>query len=109
MPKKATPLTDMQVKKLKPRDRDYKVSDGGGLYLLVTPSGGKLWRFNYRYNGKYKTLALGAYPERSLADARGDRDNARHCWQTALIPLRSSNPSRKQRWRVNRSPLKSWP
>lgn len=77
MPKQSTPLTDMQVKRLKPRDKDYKVSDGGGLYLLVKSTGGKLWRLAYRFGGKQKTLALGTYPERSLADARADRDDAR--------------------------------
>ena len=78
MPKQSTPLTDMQVKRLKPRDKDYKVSDGGGLYLLVKSStGGKLWRLAYRFDGKQKTLAFGAYPERSLANARADRDDAR--------------------------------
>lgn len=53
----------------KPRDRDYKLSDGRGLYLLVRPNGSKLWRFNYRYLAKYRTLAFGAWPEVGLADA----------------------------------------
>ena len=77
MPKKATPLTDLEIKKAKPRDKEYKLSDGDGLYLLVTLSGGKLWRFNYRFSGKQKTLFLKSYPEKSLADARKDRDDAR--------------------------------
>ena len=55
----------------------YKLSDEKGLYLLVQTSGGKLWRFDYRFNGKRKTLALGAYPDISLAQAREKRDNAR--------------------------------
>lgn len=77
MPKRIIPLTDLQVKNAKPKDKDYKLSDGGGLYLLVTPSGGKLWRFDYSFNGKRKTLFLKSYPEKSLSDARKNRDDAR--------------------------------
>jgi integrase len=51
-------------------DKQYKLSDGNGLYLLVTPAGGKLWRFDYRFEGKRKTLAMGKYPEISLSEAR---------------------------------------
>jgi integrase len=61
----------------KPQDKDYKLSYGGGLYLLVRPGGAKLWRLNYRYLEKYRTLAFGAWPEVSLADARVRRDEAR--------------------------------
>ena len=55
----------------------YKLSDEKGLYLLVQTSGGKLWRFDFRFSGKRKTLALGAYPNISLAQACEKRDNAR--------------------------------
>jgi hypothetical protein len=55
----------------------YKLADEKGLYLFVQTSGGKLWRFDYRFDGKRKTLALGAYPDISLAQAREKRDNAR--------------------------------
>ena len=64
------PLTDVEVRGSKPSEKPRKVSDGGNLYLLVTPAGGKLWRVNYRYLGKQKTLSLGAYPEVTLAMAR---------------------------------------
>lgn len=77
MPKRIQPLSELQVKKAKPREKDYKLADGGGLYLLVTPSGGKLWRCDYRYNKKRRTLAFGAYPSISLADARQRRDGAK--------------------------------
>ena len=77
MPKRIIPLTDMKVQKSKPQDKPVTLFDGGGLFLLVTPSGGKLWRFKYRYDGKQKLLALGAYPEVSLADARHKREDAR--------------------------------
>lgn len=70
-------LTDSAVRAFKPRDKAYKKSDERGLYLLVTPSGGKLWRFKYRIGPKEKKLVLGSYPEVSLADARDARDKAR--------------------------------
>ena len=58
MPKRVMPLTDLQVKNAKPQAKDYKLSDGGGLYLLITSSGGKLWRMDYRYGAKRLTLFL---------------------------------------------------
>ncbi len=63
-------LTDMQVRRIKPNAKPTKISDGGGLHLLVTPGGSKLWRLAYRFAGKQKTLAIGAYPEVTLEKAR---------------------------------------
>ena len=77
MPKRIIPLSDMKIQKVKSKDKPITLFDGGGLFLLVTPSGGKLWRFKYRFNGKEKKLACGAYPEISLLDARKRRDEAR--------------------------------
>ena len=77
MPKRIIPLSDMKIQKVKSKDKPITLFDGGGLFLLVTPSGGKLWRFKYRFNGKEKKLAFGAYPEISLLDARKRRDEAR--------------------------------
>ena len=70
-------LSDTQVRNLRPRATPFKVSDGGGLHVLVTPSGGRLWRLAYRFDGKQQGLALGAYPAVSLADARKDREEAK--------------------------------
>jgi len=77
MPKRIIPLTDMKVLKAKCQGKQITLFDGGGLFLLVTPSGGKLWRFKYRFDGKEKLLSFGTYPEISLADARQRRDEAR--------------------------------
>ena len=77
MPKRITPLTDTTVRTIKPAEKPKKLFDGGGLFLLVTPTGGKLWRLKYRFGGIEKLLALGAYPQTSLADARHKRDDAR--------------------------------
>ncbi|GAA0442812.1 hypothetical protein GCM10009095_07970 [Sphingomonas molluscorum] len=71
------PLSALAVSKAQVRDKAYKLNDADGLYLLVTPQGGRYWRLNYRLSGRYKTLALGVYPKVSLADAREARDRAR--------------------------------
>ncbi len=70
-------LTDILIRNAKPCDKPQKLFDGGGLFLYVTPSGGKLWRLKYRFGGKEKLLALGAYPAVSLRGARERRDDAR--------------------------------
>lgn len=86
MPKRIIPLTDMKVQKTKPQDKPISLFDGGGLYLLVTPSGGKLWRFKYRFNKKEKKLAFGSYPEISLQDARQRREDARRLLANDVDP-----------------------
>ena len=57
-------LTDTAIRKAKPADKPQRLFDGGGLYLEVSPAGGKLWRWKYRINGKEKRLAIGIYPDR---------------------------------------------
>lgn len=69
-------LTDTTTRQAKPKDKPYKLSDSGGLYLLVNTTG-KYWRLNYRFAGKQKTLALGVYPTISLIEARKRRDQAK--------------------------------
>lgn len=63
-------LSDQQVKHAKPGEKEYRLSDGGGLYLVVKPGGGKLWRWSYEFNGKEKLRSYGRYPTVSLAQAR---------------------------------------
>ena len=70
-------LSDAKVRNAKPKTKPYKIADGEGLFLLVTPSGSKYWRLKYFFAGKEKLLALGVYPEVSLADARERRAQAR--------------------------------
>jgi integrase len=70
-------LTDTGLRGIKRFDRPRKLSDGGGLYIYVAPNGGRYWRYNYRFNGKQKTLALGVYPDVSLAQARSRHSEAR--------------------------------
>ncbi len=86
MPKRIIPLSDMKVQKAKSKDKTVTLFDGGGLFLMVTPSGGKLWRFKYRFEGKEKKIAFGAYPEISLLDARQRRDEARRQLANGIDP-----------------------
>jgi len=80
------PLNEMKIRNAKSRGKFYKLTDSGGLYLHVTEKGGKLWRFKYRFAGKYKLLALGSYPEISLLDARQSRDEARRQLAKGIDP-----------------------
>ncbi|HDR8925971.1 hypothetical protein WS58_15865 [Burkholderia pseudomultivorans] len=71
------PLAEALIKSTKAAEKPRKLFDGGGLYLLIAPSGGKHWRLKYRFGGKEKSLSLGAHPEVTLAAARKLRDEAR--------------------------------
>ena len=64
------PLTETRLRALKPKDKPYKVADERGLYIEVSPSGGKLWRFRYRIGTVEKKLSIGSYPEINIKDAR---------------------------------------
>lgn len=79
-------LTDAAIRKAKPTNKPFKLFDERGLLVLVAPSGGKLWRFRYRFGGKYKTLGLGVYPDVPLAKARGKRDEARELLAQNIDP-----------------------
>jgi integrase len=70
-------LSDTEIKKAKPADKARKLTDGGGLYLLLNTNGSRWWRFDYRFGGKRKTLSMGTYPDTGLKDARDKRDDAR--------------------------------
>lgn len=82
-------LTTVKIKNAKPQERAYKLADSGGLYLLVQPSGSKLWRYKFRLNGVEGKRALGAYPEVSLADARGLHADARQLVSQGISPLQA--------------------
>ena len=91
----ALALTDVAIRNAKPGTKAVKLADGGGMFLLVTPAGGKLWRLKYRIDGREKLLAIGTYPEIGLGEARRRREEARE-----LIAL-GKDPSReKQREKV---------
>jgi len=79
-------LTDTAIRKAKSASKPQRLFDGGGLYLEVSPAGGKLWRWKYRIGGKEKRLALGIYPDTSLAEARDRRDDARKLLANGIDP-----------------------
>jgi len=81
------PLTVTAINAAKPKDKAYKLTDGMGLYLLVTPTGGRLWRMNYRFGGKQRTIAFGNYPDLSLAKARERRTQAREALADGKDPI----------------------
>lgn len=79
-------LTDVKVRTTKSQEKAFKLSDEKGLFLYVTPNGSKYWRLKYRYQGKEKLLALGVYPDVTLALARERRDDARKLLATNIDP-----------------------
>jgi integrase len=79
-------LTDVAIRTLKPAIKLQKISDGEGLQLWVMPVGSRLWRYAYRYNGSQKSLALGTYPQVTLAEARKKRDQARILLKSNIDP-----------------------
>jgi integrase len=80
-------LTDTEIRKAKPQAKPYKLSDGAGLYIWITPSGGRKWRASYRHEGKQKTATFGGYPEVSLALARERHRNARKLLAEGIDPM----------------------
>lgn len=94
-------LTDVTIRNAKPGEKAVKLTDGKGMFLLVTPAGGKLWRLKYRIDGREKLLAIGAYPDLGLSDARKRRDEAR-----ALI-AQGKDPSREKQRDKLRSRLEA--
>ena len=80
-------LTDTQIKQARPKDRPYKLTDGGGLYLEIKPNGGRFWRYRYRILGKENVFALGTYPDTSLAEARREHEAARKLVGQGISPL----------------------
>lgn len=97
MPKRIVPLGDTQIRDQKPGAKDKKFFDGKGLFLLVTKKGGKLWRFRYQFDGKDKTVALGVYPEISLAVARKLRDEARELVAKNIDPAVVKRDTKRER------------
>lgn len=79
-------LTDQQIADAQPRERPYKLGDSGGLYVFVTPAGGKSFRFKYRLNGAELRLTFGLYPGTGLAEARKLRDDARRSLSLGVDP-----------------------
>lgn len=80
-------LSDLKIKSAKSKEKQYKLTDGDGLFLLVHPNGSKYWRYRYKYRGKEKLLAIGTYPILSLSEARNLRDEAKLQLAKQLDPV----------------------
>jgi len=91
------PLTDSAIRATKPADKPIKLFDERGLLLLVDPSGGKWWRFRYRFDGKHKSLSMGVYPDVSLAKARERRDEARKLLADGIDPSKNRKAQKAAR------------
>lgn len=81
------PLTDVEIRRAKTKDKSYRMSDGGSLYLWVTPSGGKLWRWAFTHEGKEKLMAFGKYPDVPLVLARERHAEARKLLAIGIDPM----------------------
>ena len=101
-------LSDVVIKQTKPQAKAYKLTDGGGLFLLVTTAGGKLWRFKYRFEGKEKLLSLGAYPEVCLKDARERHQQARKLLADSIDPGEHRKAAKIERAKIENNTFKQW-
>ena len=90
-------LTDLRIRKIKPTDKNTKYSDAGGLYLMVTPKGSYYWRYKYRFEKKEYVLALGIYPEVSLADARLKHLEAKKLLVTGINPSADKQAKKQEK------------
>ncbi len=94
-------LSDTAIRKIKPTGKPFKMADERGLHLLVTPSGGKLWRLKYRFEGKEKLISFGAYPDVPLVRAREKRDEARRILADGIDPSEHRKAHQAMRAEVN--------
>ncbi len=100
-------LNTLEIKRAKPKTKIYKLFDGNGLYLEVTPSGGKLWRFKYRYLGKEKKLSLGAFPTITLKEARSLKEDAKKLLSEGIDPAARKKELKKSKLAASKSSFKA--
>lgn len=89
-------LNDTAIRNAKPKEKNYKLSDGGGLYLEISTSGGKWWRYKYRFNEKEKRISLGTYPDTSLSEAREKHRDARKLLANSIDPSEHRKASKEE-------------
>ena len=95
-------LSNLAIKQAKSIDRDYTLSDGGGLYILIKKTGSKLWRYGFRFNGKPRLLALGRYPETTLKHAREKHLQARRLLEHGIDPCQDKQ-AKKERENISKN------
>lgn len=101
-------LTNQKLKSLKPREKQYKIADGGGLYILVKPNGSMLWQKKYRQDGKERTASFGPYPKVSLKEAREQRDELEKIRREGLDPSRVKKAKKRQKGNLFREVAEEW-
>lgn len=99
MARRTVPLTATEIKNAKPKEKKYKLSDGGGLFLLVSPNSSKVWRLKYRFNNKEKEYAIGVYPTISLSKARAKREELK----ILIADGKDPNEEKKQTKKTNKA------
>jgi integrase len=99
-------LTDTAIKRASAGDRDYKMADAGGLFLLVTKAGGELWRWKYRFEGKEKKMSFGQYPEVTLAEVRALHASARRTLASGADPMGQRNAEKRATRESNELPFR---
>ena len=109
MPRHTEPLSDTAIRNAKPKDVAFKLFDGGGLFLLVTPTGGKLWRLKYRFGGTEKLLSLGVYPPLGFKTPANAAKKPKRRLPGGLIPQRINRPSRPLYGQKRKTPLRLLP
>jgi len=100
MARTVKPLTAKEIKASKPKEKEYKLFDGGGLYLSITPKGQKWWRLKYRINGKEKRISLGVYPTVSLADARVKKEELKSLIAKGIDPNEKNKQEKQEAQKV---------
>jgi hypothetical protein len=99
-------LTDTAIRRAAASERDYKMADAGGLFLLATKAGGKLWRWKYRFEGQEKKMALGQYPEVTLAEVRALHAAARRLLASGVDPMAQRKAEKKAVRESNELPFR---
>jgi len=100
-------LNDKLCRNTKPKEKPFKLADGGGLYLYVQPDGAKYWRLKYYFLGKERLLALGVYPLISLADARDQRNEAKKLLKAGKDPSTAKKDEKREALRANKNTFRS--
>ena len=100
-------LNDTQIRKAKPAEKPYKLTDSNGLYIVINPNGSKLWRYRFRIDGKESVFSIGSYPEVSLAEAREKRKEARLLVQQGINPAHERANNRKEQSDKNKNTFRA--
>ncbi len=97
MPRTTKALTNIEIKTAKAKTKEYKLFDGGGLYISITPKGHKWWRLKYRYDSKEKRISLGVYPIITLSVARQQREKLKKLIASGIDPSQERKEKKRKK------------